>query len=88
MKTRALWALLVGGSILVTGGCATKEEWGEWRTHTSHFASDRHLGFSVRNDNQGANPRVTRPGLGPDRELVGESHHRAVDPDLPELICR
>ena len=63
MRTRALRVLLVGGSILVTGGCATKEEWGEWRTHTSHFASDRHLGFSMRNDSQGANPRVTRTDL-------------------------
>jgi hypothetical protein len=63
MKTRALWALLVGGSILVTGGCATSEQWGEWRTHTSHFASERHLGFSMRNDNQGANPRVSRTDL-------------------------
>ena len=63
MKTRALWALLVGGSVLAAGGCATSEEWGEWRTHTSHFASDRHLGFSMRNDSQGANPRVTRTDL-------------------------
>jgi len=63
MRTRALWALLVGGSVLAAGGCATSEEWGEWRTHTSHFASDRHLGFSMRNDSQGANPRVTRTDL-------------------------
>jgi hypothetical protein len=60
MKTRALRAIVVGGSILVLGGCATSEEWQEWRSHTSHFASDQHLGFSMRNDKQGTNPRVRR----------------------------
>ena len=60
MSTRAMRALLVGGSILAAGGCATTEEWAEWRGHTSHFASDQHMGFSIRNDAQEANPRVTR----------------------------
>ncbi len=60
MSTRAMKALLVGGSILAAGGCATAEEWAEWRGHTSHFASDQHMGFSIRNDAQEANPRVTR----------------------------
>jgi hypothetical protein len=50
----------LGGSILVSGGCATTEEWREWRAHTSHYASDQHLGFSVRNDAQGSTPKVTR----------------------------
>lgn len=63
MSTRAMKALLVGGSILVAGGCATTEEWSEWRAHTSHFASAQHLGFSIRNDTHEANPRVTRSDL-------------------------
>ena len=60
MKTVVVRALLLGGSILVAGGCATTEEWREWRAHTSHYASDQHLGFSMRNDAQGSNPKVTR----------------------------
>jgi len=81
-------ALLVGGSIMVAGGCATAEEWGECRAHTSHFASAQHLGFSMRNDKQGVNPRVTRSDVAAaqNAELVGQSHHRAAHPDLPELI--
>jgi hypothetical protein len=59
MKT-AVRALLLGGSILVAGGCATTEEWREWRAHTSHYASDQHLGFSMRNDAQKSSPKVTR----------------------------
>ena len=60
MSTRALRALLLGGSIMVAGGCATTEQWAEWRGHTSHFASDQHMGFSIRNDTQATNPKVTR----------------------------
>ena len=59
MKT-VVRALLFGGSILVAGGCATTEELREWRAHTSHYASDQHLGFSMRNDAQGSSPKVTR----------------------------
>lgn len=39
-------------------GCATSEQWAEWHAHSSHFASNEHLGFSFRN--QGSVPRVSR----------------------------
>jgi hypothetical protein len=40
------------------GACAAREEWAEWRSHSSHFASGDHMRFSVKN--QGKTPRVTR----------------------------
>jgi len=46
-------------SILPVAGCATSQEWGDWRAHPSHFASGDHLAFSVRN-RDGAQTRVTR----------------------------
>jgi hypothetical protein len=60
MKRVTARAFLLGGSILLAGGCATTEEWGEWRAHSSHYASDQHLDFSMRNDAQGSPPKVTR----------------------------
>jgi hypothetical protein len=53
-------ALLLSGSVLVAGGCATTAEWREWCAHTSHYVSDQHMGFSMRIDAQGSNPKVTR----------------------------
>lgn len=53
---RATLALVV---LLLAGGCATSEEWAEWKAHNTHFASDRHMGFSVRN-REGMAPRVSR----------------------------
>lgn len=36
------------GAILAMG-CATAEQWAEWRSHSSHFASGDHIDFSGRN---------------------------------------
>lgn len=47
-----LWAAAVG--------CATTTEWQEWRAHTTHFASGQHGVFSLRNNRDGSNPRVSR----------------------------
>ena len=49
-------ALAVGAA---AGGCATSEEWAEWRAHSSHFASGQHATFSMRN-REGTAPRVAR----------------------------
>lgn len=62
MRSRILGALLLGGSLVMTGACATSDEWAEWRKHPSHFASGHHLFFSARNT-EGAAPRVTRGDL-------------------------
>src|SRR5207247_8553602 len=40
-------------------GCATPQEWAEWKGHPVHFASGDHMGFSVRN-RDGPQTRVTR----------------------------
>ncbi|MBI4611219.1 MAG: hypothetical protein HY726_19700 [Candidatus Rokubacteria bacterium] len=58
MRSRIVSALLLGGTLILTA-CATSEEWAEWRKHPSHFASGRHMGFSLRHT-EGAAPRVTR----------------------------
>lgn len=49
--------------LLVTAGCATHEDWGMWRSHNTHFASGDHGVFSVRNNKDGSNPRVTRSDI-------------------------
>ena len=34
-----------------------------WRDHTTHFASGDHGLFSLRNNKDGSNPRVTRSDI-------------------------
>jgi hypothetical protein len=46
--------LLLASAALGGGGCATSEQWAEWRSHSSHFASGDHLFFSMKH--QGVNP--------------------------------
>jgi hypothetical protein len=46
--------------LVVIGGCASSEQWSDWRSHSTHFASDQHMGFSMRNNMEGTNPKVTR----------------------------
>ena len=46
--------------IALGAGCATSEEWQDWRGHTTHFASGQHGTFSLRNNKDGSNPRVSR----------------------------
>jgi hypothetical protein len=52
--------LFLGGLMMLTSACATSEEWAEWKSHSSHFASGDHGLFSLRNNKDGSNPRVTR----------------------------
>lgn len=52
------WLPLVMALVLVSTGCATEREWGTWRAHPTHFATDNHLSFSVTSAVAGA-PRVT-----------------------------
>lgn len=40
---------LVAAAVLLTAGCASSEEWATWKAHPTHFASEAHMGFSVRN---------------------------------------
>jgi hypothetical protein len=54
-------SLLMAVFVFGLGACASREEWAEWRSHSSHFASNEHMGFSLKN--QGSKPRVSRQDL-------------------------
>jgi hypothetical protein len=43
-------------ALAAVGGCASSEQWNEWKSHSSHFASGDHMAFSMRN--QGKTPKV------------------------------
>jgi hypothetical protein len=50
MKTATAGRLALASlALLAVTGCATPEQWSEWRSHSSHFASGQHALFSVRN---------------------------------------
>jgi len=60
MRSKIVTAAALIGVAFLAGGCATSEQWGEWRGHSTHFASGDHGSFSLRNNLDGSNPRVTR----------------------------
>lgn len=62
MSSRVAGIALIAVAAL-TGACASREDWNVWRSHTSHFASGEHGVFSVRNNKEGANPRVSRTDI-------------------------
>ena len=74
---RAALALVV---LLMAGGCATSEEWAEWKAHTTHFASDKHIGFSWRN-REGQAPRVARSDIDAARAETWWGKAITVSPD-------
>lgn len=63
MRTMAGQTLLMLGVVLLTGACATSEDWKVWGDHTTHFASGDHGFFSMRNNKDGSNPRVYRSDI-------------------------
>ena len=62
MHSRLTVVFGIGLSVVVAG-CATSAEWQEWRGHTSHFASGHHGVFSLRNNRDGSNPRVSHADI-------------------------
>jgi len=60
MRSKITLAAALLGVALLAGACASSEQWAEWRGHTTHFASGDHGMFSMRNNLEGTNPRVTR----------------------------
>ena len=60
MRSIAARAALITGVLFLTGACASSEDWKVWRDHTSHFASGEHGFFSMKNNKDGSNPKVTR----------------------------
>jgi hypothetical protein len=60
--------LLVVGLLFLIGGCASREDWSMWRSHNTHFASGEHGFFSMRNNKDGSNPKVTRSDIDASRQ--------------------
>ena len=60
MRSKIVTAAALIGVAFLAGACATSEQWAEWRGHPSHFASGDHGMFSLSNNLDGTNPRVTR----------------------------
>ncbi len=63
MRSRITGATLTVAVLLLTGACATSEDWKVWREHTTHWASGEHSFFSMRNNKDGSNPKVYRSDL-------------------------
>jgi hypothetical protein len=62
MHRRIIGSALVLSLAVIASGCATSEEWAEWRSHSSHFASGQHATFSLKN-REGTAPRVARSDI-------------------------
>jgi len=63
MRVRAVTTLVALAAAVSLSGCATSEEWTEWKSHSTHFASGQHATFSLRNKKDGSNLRVTRADM-------------------------
>lgn len=63
MHTRKLSGTIVAAIALLTAACATSQDWALWRSHTTHFASGDHGIFSLVNNKDGSNPKVTRTDI-------------------------
>jgi hypothetical protein len=62
------FALILMSAAIVASSCASSEQWKEWRSHSTHFASGDHMAFSLKN--QGSTPRVSRRD---EREAAAQS---------------
>ena len=58
MRHRSFLPLILGLVLVSTGCAATHREWEIWRAHPTHYATDNHLAFSMKNT-VGAAPQVT-----------------------------
>jgi hypothetical protein len=63
MRARMAGAALIVGVVSLTLGCATREDWNMWLSHSSHFASGDHANFSLANNKDGSKPKVTRTDI-------------------------
>jgi hypothetical protein len=80
MRSRTLRGLLLVGTMLLTGACASGQQWAEWRQHPTHFASGHHLVFSARH-REGVPPRVTRADVDASRKESWWGEAVTVSPD-------
>jgi hypothetical protein len=58
MKKAGRMGVMLLGIAVAALGCASSQQWKEWKSHSSHFASGEHMGFSLRN--QGRTPKVSQ----------------------------
>lgn len=58
---------IVAALALTSAACATSEEWAEWKSHPTHFASGGHGMFSIRN-REGSATAVTRQDVAAARD--------------------
>ena len=63
MRSRIFGATMIVAVAFVFGACASGEDWKVWREHNTHFASGEHGMFSLRNNKDGSNPKVTRSDI-------------------------
>ena len=63
MRSRVMQATLILSVLLLTGACASRADWNMWLSHNTHFASGEHGFFSMRNNKDGSNPKVSRADI-------------------------
>ena len=63
MRSRIMPVTLILGVLLLTGACTSREDWNMWLSHNTHFASGEHGSFSMRNNKDGSNPKVSRTDI-------------------------
>ena len=80
MSTRMLALPIVIAAAAIAAGCATSEEWAEWRAHSTHFASGQHATFSLKN-REGTAPRVARADIDSARSESWWGKAITVSPD-------
>jgi hypothetical protein len=80
MRSRITRAALLALTTLLMSACASSEEWAEWRSHPTQWASGQHLAFSARNS-EGKAPRVTRADLDQARSQNWWGRVITVSPD-------
>lgn len=62
MSRRVSRGAIVLAFTVFSTGCATSQEWADWKQHPAHFASGDHAFFSVRN-REGAAAAVSRSDI-------------------------
>jgi hypothetical protein len=80
MRSNRIVRAGLAAMLLLAAGCATSEQWRDWRSHSTHFASGQHMGFSLRNT-EGSPPRVRRSDVEASRAESWWGKAITVSPD-------
>jgi hypothetical protein len=57
MRSWIAGSVVIASVSVVVGGCATSQEWSDWLSHPSHFASGEHAAFSLKTDDSSTRVR-------------------------------